>query len=112
MIAYLKQVGTISVKEKLSDIKKAKDAIKNNPIFCPHKKTANLMMELIDSVKEEGDSIGGIVEFIAEGVSAGIGDPVYEKLSANLGRALLSIPACKGFEMGDGFLKHVLLCYR
>jgi len=62
------------------------------------------MIELIKQVKEEGDSIGGIVEFCAEGLPAGLGDPVYEKLEANLGSAMLSLPASKGFEIGEGFL--------
>jgi chorismate synthase len=62
------------------------------------------MIELIKQVKEEGDSIGGIVEFCAEGLPAGLGDPVYEKLEANLGAAMLSLPASKGFEIGEGFL--------
>jgi len=58
---------------------------------------------LIAEVQKEGDSIGGLVEFIATGVPVGLGDPVYEKLEANLAHAMLSLPASKGFELGSGF---------
>lgn len=58
---------------------------------------------LLTRVKEEGDSIGGVVEFCAEGLPIGLGDPVYEKLEANLAKAMLSLPATKGFEIGEGF---------
>ncbi|MCX6994416.1 MAG: chorismate synthase [Chlamydiae bacterium] len=58
---------------------------------------------LLEKVMKEGDSIGGVVEFIASGISQGLGDPVYKKLEAELAYALLSIPACKGFEIGSGF---------
>jgi chorismate synthase len=61
------------------------------------------MVAEIERVMIEGDSLGGVVEFVASGVPAGLGDPVYEKLSANLGKAMLSIPAAKGFELGSGF---------
>jgi chorismate synthase len=57
----------------------------------------------LSQIMEEGDSIGGIVEFIAEGLPVGLGDPIYEKLEANLAKAMLSIPATKGFEIGEGF---------
>ncbi len=60
-------------------------------------------MEKIAQAQAAGDSIGGIVEFVAEGLPAGLGDPVYEKLEANLAKAMLSIPASKGFEIGEGF---------
>ena len=60
-------------------------------------------MDKIAQAQAAGDSIGGIVEFIAQGLPAGLGDPVYEKLEANLAKAMLSIPASKGFEIGEGF---------
>jgi chorismate synthase len=61
------------------------------------------MMSLIEKAKSENDSLGGIVEFIALSVPAGIGDPVYEKLEANLAHAMMTLPASKGFEIGSGF---------
>lgn len=66
-------------------------------------KTESEIEALLTRVKEEGDSIGGVVEFCAEGLPIGLGDPVYEKLEANLAKAMLSLPATKGFEIGEGF---------
>ena len=60
------------------------------------------MMQLIDEVKKDGDTIGGVVTCLAKGVPAGWGSPVFGKLEADLARAMLSIPACKGFEIGSG----------
>ena len=67
------------------------------------------MIALIEQAKNNGDSLGGIVEFIALSVPAGLGDPVYEKLEANLAHAMMSLPATKGFEMGSGFQSVVML---
>ncbi|MGH2639161.1 MAG: chorismate synthase, partial [Rhabdochlamydiaceae bacterium] len=61
------------------------------------------MVQLLTQVKEEGDSLGGVVEFCTSQLPVGLGDPVYEKLEANLAKAMLSLPATKGFEMGEGF---------
>jgi len=61
------------------------------------------MVAVIEKAKEEGDSLGGVIEFIIEGAPPGLGDPMYEKLEANLAKAMLSIPATKGFEIGEGF---------
>mgnify|MGYP003430077879 FL=1 len=61
------------------------------------------MMDNITAAKDAGDSLGGIVTFVASGLPVGLGDPVYEKLEANLAKAMMSMPASKGFEMGDGF---------
>jgi chorismate synthase len=82
----------------------AKKLLSHYGIIC----SANLhdeeeMKKIIEQVKEEGDSIGGIVEFRAENVPVGLGDPIYEKLEANLAKAMLSLPATKGFEIGEGF---------
>jgi len=57
----------------------------------------------LERVRLEGDSLGGVVEFIASGLPAGLGDPVYEKLEANLAKAMMTLPATKGFEIGSGF---------
>lgn len=80
--AYLKQIGPITAKTR---------------------EISPEMEELLRRVKEEGDSIGGVVEFIASNVPVGLGDPVYSKLEANLASALMSLPATKGFEIGEGF---------
>lgn len=74
-----------------------------SPLFCPDVQASSAMVTLLDKTKQEGDSLGGIVEFMALSVPAGLGDPVYEKLEAKLGHAMMSLPATKGFEIGSGF---------
>lgn len=102
--AYVKQVGTIEARiEDQEDLVKFKTLIHANSAFCPDAEAAQAIMALIEEAKEAGDSLGGAIEFIATGMMAGLGDPVYEKLEANLAHAMLSIPATKGFEIGSGF---------
>ena len=74
-----------------------------NPVRCPDPEAAGRMAALVEQVRAEGDSVGGVCEVVARGVPAGLGDPVFEKLEAEIGRALLSVPAVVGFEVGDGF---------
>lgn len=71
-------------------------------IFCADPAAADLMMQHIAAAKAEGDSVGGTVAFYASGLPIGLGDPVYEKLPANLAKAMLSIPATKAFALGEG----------
>ena len=78
-------------------------SIESNIVRCPDPKVAGEMIELIDWARKEGDSLGGIVEAVARNVPVGLGEPVFDKLEADLGKALLSLPACKGFEVGSGF---------
>jgi chorismate synthase len=103
VVAYVKQIGSLQAKMDFSDFDMIRDRTYDSPIFCPDSETAISMMELIEAVKLEGDSLGGIIEFQAFSVPLGWGDPVYEKLEANLAYAMLSIPASKGFEIGSGF---------
>lgn len=63
----------------------------------------DLLMETVEKAQAEGDSIGGVVEFVAQNIPIGLGDPIYDKLEANLAKAMLSLPATKGFEIGEGF---------
>lgn len=109
LVAYIKQVGEtealIEYKKDLNDIRLL---VNVDPIFCPDSQAAKEMMALIDSSKKLGDSLGGMIEFQATGLPAGLGDPVYEKLGANLAHAMLSIPAAKGFEIGSGFKSVVM----
>ena len=79
------------------------EEIEKNPLFCPDKSVVPKMVELIEQTRKEGDSIGGVIEVVAKGVPAGLGEPVFDKLSADLAKALCSIPAVKGFEIGAGF---------
>jgi chorismate synthase len=97
VFGYIKQIG--SIKAETIDLEFARE----NPLFCPDEKALGKMMELIESIKAEGDSIGSIVELTSTPLPVGLGDPTYEKLEANLANAMLSIHASKGIEFGDGF---------
>lgn len=72
-------------------------------VRCPDRDAAARMDARIREVRARGDSVGGVVRCVARGIPAGLGEPVFDKLEADLGKAMLSIPACKGFESGDGF---------
>jgi len=77
--------------------------VEANPMRCPDPEAAARMEARIDEARERGDSLGGVVECVARGVPAGLGEPIFDKLEADLARALLSLPASKGFEIGSGF---------
>src|SRR3990167_4165981 len=104
IIAYLSAVGNIQCKipenKKINEFKKN---IIENSVFCPDEAISKKIIQAISKAKKRGDSLGGIVEFIATGLPVGLGDPMYEKLEANLAKAMLSLPASKGFEVGEGF---------
>jgi chorismate synthase len=78
-------------------------AVEANAVRCPDAAIAERMIERIKAVRSEGDSIGGTIECVIRGVPAGLGDPVFDKLEADLAKAMLSLPATKGFEIGSGF---------
>lgn len=102
--AYLSGVSDITLPNILNhDLKQLQLSTKNSPLFCPDETTTELIIEKLNNIKLAGDSLGGIVSFIATGLPAGLGDPIYEKIEANLAKAMLSLPASKGFEIGDGF---------
>ncbi len=110
---YLKQnldVDIISFVEQVGDVRAEIDYKKVTPrdidanmVRCPDQKAAKKMLELIETVKREGDSIGGIIKGVIRHVPIGLGEPVFDKLPADLGKAMLSINAVKGFEIGSGF---------
>jgi chorismate synthase len=79
------------------------EAIESNPVRCPEPSAAAEMAERIDAARRRGDSLGGLVECVARGVPVGLGEPVFDKLEADLAKALMSLPASKGFEIGSGF---------
>jgi chorismate synthase len=101
--AFVKSIGNVQAEVDTTNIKKLKEETYTNSVFCPDKKSAKRMMDEIIKLKAEGDSIGGVVEFIIANVPAGLGEPIYNKLEASLANAMMSIPAAKGFEIGDGF---------
>ncbi len=100
-LSYVEQVGEIKAKVDFETVQ-MKD-IESNIIRCPDQKTAEKMIALVEKVKAEGDSIGGVIRGVIRNVPAGLGEPVFDKLNADLGKAMLSINAVKGFEIGSGF---------
>ena len=99
--AYTSQVGGIALPGTYKDYDL--NAIESNAVRCPDAATAEKMADLIKSVKAEGDTIGGIITGVITGVPVGVGEPVFGKLHATLGAAMLSINAAKGFDYGSGF---------
>jgi chorismate synthase len=81
----------------------SRQAVDANIVRCPDAATAEQMIARIDQARKAGDSLGGVVEAVARGVPAGLGEPVFDKLDAELAKAMLSLPAAKGFEIGSGF---------
>ena len=101
LVAYVAQIH-----EVVATIDKSKVKTKNvdaNIVRCPDPVAAKKMTKLIEKTREEGDSLGGIVECVVRNLPAGLGDPVFDKLEADLAKAMLSLPATKGFEIGSGF---------
>lgn len=99
--AFVNQIHSIKLETPINEINFS--LIEQNIVRCPNTETANKMIALIEQVKAEGDSVGGIITCVCKGVPAGLGEPVFNKLHAELGKAMLSINACKGFEIGSGF---------
>lgn len=108
----LKQIG-VDIKSYVSQVGKLKLEIpyqqldlnlaEENAVRCPHPEIAQQMFDLIDETRKKGDSIGGVVNCVITGTPVGLGEPVFDKLHAELGKAMLSINAVKGFEYGSGF---------
>lgn len=107
IVAYIKQIG--EVKANIDpDHPNLPFLTYQSQVFCPDAEAASAIAVLIEQAKAQGDSLGGIVEFIATSVPAGLGDPIYEKLEANLAHAMMSLPAAKGFEIGSGFQSAIM----
>lgn len=101
--AFLTQVHDIAVPaEALAAFPTLAD-VEATPVRCPHPETAARMIERIKAVRSDGDSVGGIIECRVRGLPAGLGEPVFDRLEADLAKAMLSLPATKGFELGSGF---------
>lgn len=99
--AYTSQVGDIKLPGSYQDYDL--ENIEDNAVRCPDNEVAEQMEALIKQVKNDGDTIGGVITCVIKGVPAGLGEPAFGKLHAALGGAMLSINACKGFEYGMGF---------
>lgn len=99
--AYVSQVGSLSTKKTYQELDF--QDIEKTAIRCPDLDVAEQMIELIKAVRKDGDTIGGAIHCVIQGCPAGLGEPAFDKLHAELGKAMLSINACKGFEYGSGF---------
>lgn len=101
ILSYVDQVSDIKANVKYDEVRPHR--IEANIIRCPDQKTAKKMIELIEKLKAEGDSMGGIIQGVIKNVPPGLGEPVFDKIPADLAKAMMSINAVKGFEMGLGF---------
>lgn len=102
VLAYVKQVGDVRA-EVPDPAAVTLEQVEATPVRCPVPEKAAAMIELIDAVRKDRDSVGGVCELVATGVPAGLGEPVFDKLKADLAKALLSLPAVTAFEYGAGF---------
>lgn len=96
---WVDQIGSVKADPARFDA----DEIGNNPFFCPDAEAAKKMAELMDALRKSGDSIGAGVTVEAHGMMAGLGEPVFDRLDADIAKAMMSIQAVKGVEIGDGF---------
>ncbi len=106
VLAYVSQVQKITAQVDPEKVKFAQ--IESNIVRCPDPAAAAKMIRLIDKMRRAGDTVGGIVEGVARGVPAGWGEPVFDRLEADLAKAMLSLPASRGFEFGSGFASILL----
>lgn len=101
IIAYVRSLHEI---EAVIDAEKIKPSdVEATPVRCPDLAAAEKMIACIELLRKEGDSAGGVIECVVRGIPAGLGEPVFDKLEADLAKGMLSIPAAKGFEIGSGF---------
>ena len=99
--AFVSSVGTIYIDKPYQDLDFTK--IESNAVRCPDEATAAKMVDYITEIKKQGDTVGGTITCVIQNVPIGLGEPVFDKLQAQLGKAMLSINAVKGFEYGAGF---------
>ncbi len=109
VLAYLKQIGKIEAVIEQNELAILRQLTQDSALFCPDKGATQAMSQLLEQTKNEGDSIGGIVEFMTSSMPIGLGEPLYQKLDATLAYALMGLPAAKGFEIGSGFKAATLL---
>jgi chorismate synthase len=102
VLGYVTQVGDVRA-EVIDPTQVTLEQVEETPVRCPDPEAAARMIALIEEVRKDLDSIGGVCELVAVGVPAGLGEPVFDKLKADLAKALLSLPAVTAFEYGAGF---------
>jgi chorismate synthase len=101
IVGYVQQVGELQGEVDPDTV--TRDLVDANAVRCPDAAAAQQMFSAIDEARKAGDSLGGILGVVARGVPPGLGEPVFDKLTADFARALMSIPAARGFEVGEGF---------
>ena len=101
IVAYVESIQEIQTPEQTARV--TREAVEATPVRCPDPETAERMIDRIKAIRSEGDSVGGIVACRAYNLPAGLGEPVFDRLEADLAKAMLSLPATKGFEVGSGF---------
>ena len=101
VVAYVTQIHELAAQIDRSTVEI--EDVEKNIVRCPDNAIAKKMISLIETVRDEGDSVGGVIECVARGIPPGLGEPVFDKLEADLAKAILSIPAAKAFEIGSGF---------
>ena len=101
IVAYVMQVHALAAKIDRSKVKTSD--VDANIVRCPDQTAAKKMISLIEKTRAEGDSLGGVIECVVWNAPVGLGEPVFDKLEADLAKAMLSLPATKGFEIGSGF---------
>ena len=99
ILGWVDQIGPHRVKAEHFDV----DEIRQNPFFCPDAEAATHMATFMDTLRKQGDSIGAAVSVEAYGMMTGLGEPIFDRLDADIAKAMVSIPAVKGVEIGDGF---------
>jgi chorismate synthase len=103
IVAYVGQIGSIKARVSDSDAEVLRSRAHASLVYCPDDQASSSMQDLIQEARKVGDSLGGLVEFLVTSLPTGFGDPIYQKLEANLSAAMMSLPASKGFEIGSGF---------
>lgn len=101
IVSFVEQVGNLKTDIDFNTV--TREMVESNIVRCPDQNIAEQMIKLIEQVRSEGDSIGGIIRGIIKNVPSGLGEPVFDKLPADLSKAMMSINATKGFEFGSGF---------
>ncbi|BAZ67375.1 MAG: chorismate synthase [Pelatocladus maniniholoensis HA4357-MV3] len=101
IIGYVKRIKDLEA--IIDPVTVSLEQVESNIVRCPDAECGDRMIELIEEVRREGNSIGGVVECVARNVPKGLGDPVFDKLEADLAKGVMSLPASKGFEIGSGF---------
>jgi chorismate synthase len=107
VLAWVQQIKDIAVEPNTArgttDHLITKEMIERTPVRCPDVDRANQMIQLIENTRTDGDSLGGVIRCVVKGLPSGLGEPVFDKMDADLAKAMLSLPACKGIEIGSGF---------